>query len=188
MSDQPDISGASPDGRQAGELRLDLCGRQVLGFVVAAVLPGYLFGLALGVAGSISSGALHLGLLVVLPLWAAVLGLIVTVPTAVFVGIPTYWLFIRLGWTDWPRCVLGGALIGWIVGLLVFGGGWTSDPAQLLDPGSWREILSVRLNLGSALLGAASVLMLWSIVYTRRARLIFVGILSACPLVTWCLP
>lgn len=170
-----------------GAIELTNCNRQVLGFIVAAVVPGLLFGWAMAVPEFLSSSRPDARVLVAFPMWTAFFGMFVTVPTVLLIGIPTYWIFTRHGWTDWPRCLLGGAVIGWMVGLLVFGGGWSLDPAKLLHPDHWHKLLSVELNLGSALLGVASVLMLWSMIYTRRAWLVFAGLVVACPPVAWAL-
>lgn len=190
MSAQRNSEAAATKDLPPGAVDLADCGRQVRGFLAAAFVPGALGGVALLLSGDaatitpMNTEALVFWLFA----WAvlgAFFGLFVTIPTILVAGLPAYLLYRRLGWTDWPRHLLGGAVIGWIVGVLTSGGLQASKDPASLDLLAWIVAADNSWRLGSVLLGAASVLMLWSILYTRRAWLMFFGLLSTCPLVVW---
>ncbi len=196
MSEPQKTAATNSEDLPSGAIDLADCGRQVRGFLAAAFVPGLLGGLAIvlyGAYGVIGQPDLAsqvtipraAGAFVFYAVMGAFFGLVVTVPAILVAGLPAYLVYRRLGWTDWPRHLLGGAVIGWLVGIFAFGGLQAlKDPASL-DLLRWATGFDSPWRLGSVFLGAASVLMLWSVLYTRRSWLMFFGLLLACPLVTW---
>ena len=85
----------------------------VLGFFVAAVVPGAAAGLALVVTESLGGGVLDPLDALAGMLLGVVFGVEVTMLAILVAGIPAHLLYRRLGWSDWPRHLLGGAVIGW---------------------------------------------------------------------------
>ena len=187
MISAPRSDSPTEEAPQAGELQLDRCGRQVLGFMVAALVPAFLFGLAMEVANSVSTGRLQPVGLIAFPIFTAIYGLIVTVPTILFAGLPVYGVYVRLGWTDLPRCLVGGSIIGWGAGFLLYGGSRSVGLSNIWDLDAWRSVMPVHSHIGFALLGAASVLMLWSVIYQRHPWFVFAGLIVVCPPITWLL-
>ena len=72
--------------------------------------------------------------------------------------------------------------------VFAFGGLQALNDPVSVDLLRWATAFDSPWRFGSVFLGAASVLMLWSVLYTRRSWLMFIGLLMACPLVTWWLP
>lgn len=147
--------------------------RELLGFFIAAITPGLLIGASLSISAAITENVLALVALYVLPPVAAFFGLFTTVPAILVAGVPIYLLFAWLGWTDWPRFVLGGALIGWAFAHFGYTGVLPVEMWIVAILGDRANLLPAALQLGFALLGGASGSMLWFVLYTTRAQQAF---------------
>ena len=147
-------------------------GRLVAALYVAAVTPGFLWGLWACFQNSLES-LLALILLILIPQAAAVVGLAISVPTIAIGGLPLYWVYRYLGWTAWPGYALGGALIGAVVGRTV----WPIWPRKI--PETLADVVVFGARLWSldqstidvvvcGALGAASATVFWACLHARR--------------------
>ena len=152
------------------------------GFVVAAFVPGTILGLALGVAEAIRKGAFQPLEVLAGTFLGLVFGLGVTLPTILIAGLPMHQLYRCLGWSDWPRHVLGGAAIGWALAV-VTGSSYGCFKCRVAgNLPDWLACLSLGEQLLLSGMGAAAALMFWSVAYRRRPWLVFVGLHAALPL------
>ncbi len=149
--------------------------RHFLAFCIAAITPGLLVGTGFSVWSAVTRDIGFLATLYLYPFLAALRGLFTTLPAILFVAIPTYFLYRRLGWSDWLRCVLGGAVIGWGVTLVWYGGHWLVDPRHAAFFPDWASFFPVELQLGYALCGAAAASMFWFVLNTRRGEQAFLA-------------
>ena len=158
------------------------------GFGVAAFVPGTILGLTVGVAEAIRKGAFEpLELLA-----AAFLGLVsslgLTVPAILIAGLPLHLLYRRLGWSDWPRHVLAGALIGWALAMVTGGNHRCFQREVASNLSDWLACLPLGEQLLLSGVGAAAALMFWSVAYGRRPWLVFIGLHAALPFSILALP
>ena len=149
--------------------------RLLLAFSIAAITPGLLVGVALSVAPAVGNPIWLLGAIYILPPVGAFFGLFTTVPTILIAGMPAYLLYGRLGWSDWPTHLLGGALIGWLVNLVLYGKRAIRELEQSANALGLIGAIPVAWQLSFALFGAAAASMFWFVLYTRRGEQAFLA-------------
>ena len=156
-------------------------GRLVLALYAAAVTPGFLMGLWACFQSSLDS----LAALILLPLAAAVVGLLVSVPAIAIGGLPLYWVYRRLGWTAWPGYALGGALIGAVAGQAARPIGPLRIPEasageRVFGAWFWAPDQSTTEVVACGALGAASATVFWACLYARRPMACIALLPAAC--------
>ncbi len=154
----------------------------MIGFIVAAIVPGTILGLALGVAEAIRKGAFQPLEVLAGTFLGLVFGLGVTVPTILIAGLPMHLLYRSLGWSDWPRHLFGGAAIGWALAVVTGSNQRCFKPGAVANLSDWIACLSLGEQLLLSSMGAAAALMFWSVAYRRRPYLVFIGLHAALPL------
>lgn len=121
-----------------------LVGREYLGFLVAQLIPNVLYMIMYPGEGWFSQALLVLFM-------------------AVWLGIPSYLLFKRMGWLGFWRITLGGGLLGFVMGM------WFMPlTAFAFSASEWRDTLRLPgfFCLSSALVGAV----FWLVALARFSR------------------
>ena len=165
-----------------GRVPLDDGFLRMLGFIAAALVPGSILGLALAFMEAVREAAFQPLEVVNLALVGSIFGLGYTIPAILIAGLPLCFLYLRLGWSDLPRHLAGGAAIGWALAVVTGSKHGCSRQGLAANLPDWLACLSLGEQLLLSGMGAVAALMFWSIAYRRRPWLVFIGLHAALPL------
>ena len=154
----------------------------MLGLIAAALVPGSIIGFVLGLMEAVREAAFQPLEVINLAVFGSIFGLAFAIPAILIAGLPLCFLYLRLGWSDLPRHLVGGAVIGWALALVTGSNQRCFRLGVAGDLPDWLACLSLGEQLLLSGMGAAAALMFWSVAYRRRPWLVFIGLHAALPL------